>query len=89
MVVYDCEIDALLKLRADLNAKAPEKGEGVYKLSVNDLVIKALAVALRRVPTANAAWWAIAIINLRCSSVNLFWTPFCWMIRWGVIDVSM
>jgi pyruvate dehydrogenase E2 component (dihydrolipoamide acetyltransferase) len=55
-LTIDCEIDALLKLRADLNAKAPEKGEGVYKLSVNDLVIKALAVALRRVPTANAAW---------------------------------
>ncbi|HXQ40698.1 MAG TPA: 2-oxo acid dehydrogenase subunit E2, partial [Candidatus Udaeobacter sp.] len=55
-LTIDCEIDALLKLRADLNAKAPEKGEGVYKLSVNDLVIKALAVALRRVPAANAAW---------------------------------
>jgi pyruvate dehydrogenase E2 component (dihydrolipoamide acetyltransferase) len=55
-LTIDCEIDALLKLRADLNAKAPEKGDGVYKLSVNDLVIKALAVALRRVPTANAAW---------------------------------
>jgi len=55
-LTIDCEIDALLKLRADLNAKAPEKGDGVYKLSVNDLVIKALAVALRRVPAANAAW---------------------------------
>jgi len=55
-LTIDCEIDSLLKLRADLNAKAPEKGEGVYKLSVNDLVIKALAVALRRVPAANAAW---------------------------------
>jgi pyruvate dehydrogenase E2 component (dihydrolipoamide acetyltransferase) len=55
-LTIDCEIDALLKIRADLNAKAPEKGEGVYKLSVNDLVIKALAVALRRVPAANAAW---------------------------------
>ena len=55
-LTIDCEIDALLKLRADLNAKAPEKGEGVYKLSVNDLVVKAAAVALRRVPAANAAW---------------------------------
>ncbi len=55
-LTIDCEIDALLKLRADLNAKAPEKGEGAYKLSVNDLVIKASAVALRRVPAANAAW---------------------------------
>jgi len=55
-LTIDCEIDALLKLRADLNAKAPEKGEGVYKLSVNDLVVRAAAVALRRVPAANAAW---------------------------------
>jgi len=55
-LTLDCEIDALLKLRADLNAKAPEKGEGVYKLSVNDFVIRAAAAALRRVPAANAAW---------------------------------
>ena len=55
-LTIDCEIDALLKLRADLNAKAPEKGEGAYKLSVNDLVIRAAGAALRRVPDANAAW---------------------------------
>jgi pyruvate dehydrogenase E2 component (dihydrolipoamide acetyltransferase) len=54
----DCEIDALLKARQDLNAMAPEtvKGTPDYKLSVNDFVIKALAVALRRVPAANASW---------------------------------
>jgi pyruvate dehydrogenase E2 component (dihydrolipoamide acetyltransferase) len=52
----DCEIDQLLKLRADLNAKAPEKGEEAYKLSVNDFVIRASALALRKVPTANAAY---------------------------------
>ena len=52
----DCEIDALLKARADINAKAPATGAGAYKLSVNDFVIKAAAVALRRVPAANAAW---------------------------------
>jgi pyruvate dehydrogenase E2 component (dihydrolipoamide acetyltransferase) len=52
----DCEIDQLLKLRADLNAKAPEKGESAYKLSVNDFVIRAAALALRKVPTANAAY---------------------------------
>jgi len=55
-LTLDCEIDALMKLRADLNAKAPEKGEGVYKLSVNDFVIRAAAAALRKVPAANAAW---------------------------------
>jgi pyruvate dehydrogenase E2 component (dihydrolipoamide acetyltransferase) len=55
-LTIDCEIDALLKLRADLNARSPEKGEGVYKLSVNDFVIRASAAALRKVPAANAAW---------------------------------
>jgi pyruvate dehydrogenase E2 component (dihydrolipoamide acetyltransferase) len=35
---------------------SPEKGEGVYKISVNDFVIKAVALALRRVPAANASW---------------------------------
>ncbi|MFI5019300.1 MAG: 2-oxo acid dehydrogenase subunit E2, partial [Dongiales bacterium] len=52
----DCELDQLLKLRGDLNAKAPEKGEGAYKLSVNDFVIRAAALALRKVPAANAAY---------------------------------
>ncbi|MCC7284019.1 MAG: pyruvate dehydrogenase complex dihydrolipoamide acetyltransferase [Acetobacteraceae bacterium] len=52
----DCELDALLKLRADLNAKSPKEGAGAYKLSVNDLVIKAAAITLRRMPKVNAAW---------------------------------
>jgi pyruvate dehydrogenase E2 component (dihydrolipoamide acetyltransferase) len=47
----DCELDALLKLRKDIN----EKG-GDYKVSVNDFVIKACALALRKVPQANASW---------------------------------
>ena len=55
-VVADIEIDALLKLRADLNARSTKDGPGAFKLSVNDLVIKAAAVALRRVPAANASW---------------------------------
>ena len=51
-LTVDCEIDELLALRKTLN----EKGDGAYKLSVNDLVIKAAAIALRRVPKANASW---------------------------------
>tara|TARA_B100000676_G_scaffold303856_1_gene355054 strand:- start:77 stop:946 length:870 start_codon:yes stop_codon:yes gene_type:complete len=51
-LTVDCEIDELLALRKILN----EKGDGAYKLSVNDLVIKAAAIALRRVPKANASW---------------------------------
>ncbi|MFM9843055.1 MAG: pyruvate dehydrogenase complex dihydrolipoamide acetyltransferase [Dongiaceae bacterium] len=55
-LTVDCEIDALLKGRAALNAVAPEKGEGVYKLSVNDFIIKAAAMTLKKVPAANASW---------------------------------
>ena len=56
-VTVDCELDALLKLRSQLNAAAPTKDDKpVYKLSVNDMVIKALALALRDVPNANVSW---------------------------------
>ena len=48
----DVEIDALLEARKALNAHAPE---GV-KISVNDMIIKAAAIALKRVPEANASW---------------------------------
>lgn len=51
-LTVDCEIDELLALRKTLNDKA----DGAYKLSVNDMVIKAAAIALRRVPKANASW---------------------------------
>lgn len=61
-VSIDIEIDALLKLRADLNAKSAKDGPGAFKLSVNDLVIKAAAVTLRRVPKVNATWTDDAIV---------------------------
>jgi pyruvate dehydrogenase E2 component (dihydrolipoyllysine-residue acetyltransferase) len=48
----DCELDALLKLRQELNGRAGAD----YKLSVNDFVIKAAALALRKVPRANASF---------------------------------
>ncbi len=51
-LTIDCEIDALLAMRKDLNDKA----DGAYKLSVNDLIIKACGIALRKVPEANASW---------------------------------
>ena len=52
----DVELDALLKLRAELNAKSPKDGPGAWKVSVNDMVIKATAIALRRMPKVNASW---------------------------------
>jgi pyruvate dehydrogenase E2 component (dihydrolipoamide acetyltransferase) len=51
-LTVDCEIDELLAMRKTLNDKA----DGAYKLSVNDMIIKAAAIALRRVPKANASW---------------------------------
>jgi len=51
-LTVDCEIDALLALRKQLNDKA----DGAYKLSVNDMILKAAAIALRKVPEANASW---------------------------------
>ena len=55
-ITMDIEIDTLLKLRAELNARSPKEGPGAFKLSVNDLVIKAAAVALKRVPKVNASY---------------------------------
>ncbi|QPC87764.1 pyruvate dehydrogenase complex dihydrolipoamide acetyltransferase [Mesorhizobium sp. NBSH29] len=60
-LTLDCKLDALLALRVQINAAAPvkktDKGEvPAYKVSVNDFIIKALALALRDVPTANVSW---------------------------------
>ncbi len=75
-VSMDCEIDALLKLRADINASAPtvktEKGEvPTFKLSVNDFIIKAMALALRDVPAANASWTSTARLLHKHSDVGV------------------
>ncbi|MEE8270714.1 MAG: 2-oxo acid dehydrogenase subunit E2, partial [Alphaproteobacteria bacterium] len=57
-LTVDCEIDSLLQARKELNANA---ADGV-KLSVNDMVIKAAALALKKVPAANASWTDAAIL---------------------------
>jgi pyruvate dehydrogenase E2 component (dihydrolipoamide acetyltransferase) len=62
-VSLDIELDALLKLRGELNAKSPRDGAGAFKLSVNDLLIKASALALRRVPGVNASYTDDAIVQ--------------------------
>jgi pyruvate dehydrogenase E2 component (dihydrolipoamide acetyltransferase) len=56
----DCQLDALLTARKDFNVRSPE-GEGAYKLSVNDFIVKACALALRDVPEVNASWTEEAI----------------------------
>ncbi len=71
-VTLDCELDALLKLRAELNAAAPEKdGKPAYKLSVNDMVIKALALALKAVPDANVSWTDAAMLKHKHADVGV------------------
>ncbi|WP_298283417.1 pyruvate dehydrogenase complex dihydrolipoamide acetyltransferase [Acidocella sp.] len=62
-LTVNIELDALLKLRAELNSKSPKDGAGAFKLSVNDLVIKACAVALKRHPGVNASWTDEAIVQ--------------------------
>jgi pyruvate dehydrogenase E2 component (dihydrolipoamide acetyltransferase) len=57
-LTVDCRIDDLLKIRAELNAK----GGDAYKLSVNDFVIRAAALALKKVPAANASFAEDAIL---------------------------
>jgi pyruvate dehydrogenase E2 component (dihydrolipoamide acetyltransferase) len=70
-VSTDVEIDALLKIRADLNTRSPKDGPGAYKLSVNDLVIKATAVTLRRFPNVNAMWTEDAILQLHDVDISV------------------
>ncbi len=55
-VSMDIDADALWKLGEDLNARSPKDGDGRYVITLNDLVIKAAARTLRRMPTVNAAW---------------------------------
>jgi pyruvate dehydrogenase E2 component (dihydrolipoamide acetyltransferase) len=66
----DCEIDRLLAMRKELNDAAPE-GPGGYKLSVNDFVIRACAIALGRVPAANAMWTDAAIRRFERADVSV------------------
>ncbi|GGO86311.1 acetyltransferase component of pyruvate dehydrogenase complex [Marinobacterium nitratireducens] len=66
----DCEIDALLALRASLNAESPE-GDGRYKLTVNDFVIKAAALALRDVPEVNASWTDTEVLRYRDVDISV------------------
>ena len=68
----DCRLDALLKLRGDLNKAAPVKdGAPAYKLSINDMVIKAWALALRDVPAANVSWTDAAMLHYAHADIGV------------------
>ncbi len=68
-----CTLDKLLQARESLNATAPKGADGkpAWRLSVNDFVIKALGLALQRVPAANVTWAGDAILQHRVSDVGV------------------
>jgi pyruvate dehydrogenase E2 component (dihydrolipoamide acetyltransferase) len=72
-LIADIAIDRLLVLREEANAGAPKDKDGnpAFKLSVNDFVIKALALALQRVPAANAAWASDRILRFHQSDIGV------------------
>src|ERR1035437_7456976 len=71
-LTLDCDIGKLLAAREEINAAAPVKdGKPAYKISVNDFVIKALALALQRVPDANVTWTETGMLHHRHSDVGV------------------
>jgi len=72
-LTMDCEIDALLTLREQANKAAPKDKDGkpAWKISVNDMVIKALAMALKRVPDANVSWTEGAMLKHQHADVGV------------------
>ena len=68
-LTVDCDIDELLAMRTRLNEKAPK--ENGYKLSVNDFVVKASALALMRVPEVNASWTETSILRHKHADVGV------------------
>jgi pyruvate dehydrogenase E2 component (dihydrolipoamide acetyltransferase) len=69
-LTIECDIGELMNARARLNERSP-KGENAYKLSVNDFVVKAAALALMRVPEVNASWTDTAILRHKHADVGV------------------
>ena len=69
----DCDIGRLTAAREEINAAAPKGKDGkpTYKLSVNDFVIKALAVALQRIPDANVSWTDAGLLKHKHSDIGV------------------
>jgi pyruvate dehydrogenase E2 component (dihydrolipoamide acetyltransferase) len=72
-LTMDCNIGKLVEAREEINAAAPRDKDGkpVYKLSVNDFVIKALAIALQRIPNANVSWTDGGMLKHKYSDVGV------------------
>ncbi len=67
----DCRIDELMRARERMNAASPADGPRAYKLSVNDFIIKAMALALQEVPAANATWTEAGMLRHKYSDVGV------------------
>jgi pyruvate dehydrogenase E2 component (dihydrolipoamide acetyltransferase) len=72
-LTMDCNIGKLVEAREEINAAAPKDKDGkpAYKLSVNDFVIKALALALQRIPNANVSWTEGGMLKHKHSDVGV------------------
>ena len=72
-LTMDCDIGKLLAAREEINTAAPKDKEKkpLYKLSVNDFAIKALAVALQRIPNCNVSWTDGGMLKHKHSDVGV------------------
>ncbi|MGA8900471.1 pyruvate dehydrogenase complex dihydrolipoamide acetyltransferase [Bradyrhizobium sp.] len=72
-LTIDCDIGKLLAAREEINAAAPKDKEKkpLYKLSVNDFVIKAMAVALQRKPDCNVSWTEGGMVKHKHSDIGV------------------
>lgn len=72
-LTMDCDIGKLLAAREEINAAAPKDKEKkpLYKLSVNDFVIKAMAIALQRIPNCNVSWTDSGMLKHKHSDIGV------------------
>jgi pyruvate dehydrogenase E2 component (dihydrolipoamide acetyltransferase) len=72
-LTIDCNIGKLIAAREEINAAPPKDKDGkpTYKLSVNDFVIKALALALQRIPDANVTWTEGGMLKHKHSDIGV------------------
>ena len=72
-LTMDCDIGKLLAAREEINAAAPKDKEKkpLYKLSVNDFVIKAMAIALQRIPNCNVSWTDAGMLKHKHSDIGV------------------
>ncbi|MVT64325.1 pyruvate dehydrogenase complex dihydrolipoamide acetyltransferase [Bradyrhizobium pachyrhizi] len=72
-LTIDCDIGKLLAAREEINAAAPKDKEKkpLYKISVNDFVIKAMAVALQKIPNCNVSWTEGGMLKHKHSDVGV------------------